>query len=299
MCPARQTAEDRLIRDHRRQWRQCLYVYPVISRRAEGLSVGVNLNPDKRCNFACLYCQIDRRSDRGLYQVDLATLRRELEEALTAAGGGQLWREERFAGTPLPLRRINDIAFSGDGEPTCLPDFDRAVAVAAEVKDALGLAEVKLVVITNASQLRSPQLQRALPILDAHNGEIWAKLDAGTAEQFARLNRPAPPVTLRRIVDDIAAVARGREVVIQTLLCRLDGRAPADEELDAYAGRLREIIGGGGRIKLVQLHTVARPPADERVAALSDVELDVLGERVRAAVRDVPVRVYYGGDRKK
>ena len=37
--------------DHRRELGDNLYVYPVISRRAGGLSVGVNLNPDKVCNL--------------------------------------------------------------------------------------------------------------------------------------------------------------------------------------------------------------------------------------------------------
>ena len=32
------------------------FVYAVISSRAHGLSLGVNLNPDKLCNYDCLYC---------------------------------------------------------------------------------------------------------------------------------------------------------------------------------------------------------------------------------------------------
>ena len=30
------------------------FVYAVISARAHGLSLGVNMNPDKRCSFDCL-----------------------------------------------------------------------------------------------------------------------------------------------------------------------------------------------------------------------------------------------------
>ena len=283
-------------RDHRRQWRRCLYVYPVISRRSKGLSVGVNLNPDKRCNFACLYCQIDRHVRRDLREVSVEVLREELRLCLGEAGSGALWQEERFASVPAGLRRVNDIAFSGDGEPTCLPQFDRAVAAAAEVKDELGLDQVKIVVITNATGLGAPPVRRALPILDGHNGEIWAKLDAGTEAYFQLVNRPHPRVGLDAIVAGIASVARGRGVVIQSLFFRRDGQAPPAEEVDAYCGRLQAILAGGGTIKLVQVHTIARPPAEAGVSALGDGELDAIADRVRHVVPDVPVETYYGAN---
>ena len=288
--------DPRQIRDHRRQWRRCRYVYPVISRRSRGLSIGVNLNPDKRCNFACVYCQIDRRRLRGLTHVDLAVLRSELRFALLEATAGSLWEEDRFADTPEPLRRINDIAFSGDGEPTCLPNFDEAVEVAAMAKDEFGRDDVKLVVITNASRMNEPQFRRALPTLDKHNGEIWAKLDAGTDAFFQRVNRPYPVVTLRHVLENIRMIARGRPIVIQSLFLRLEGTPPPPREIDAYAKHLREIVESGGKIKLVQIHTIARPPASATAAALSDEELDALAEKVRSAVPDVPVETYYGAD---
>jgi len=286
----------RVIRDHRRQWRDCLYVYPVISRRAKGLSIGVNLNPDKRCTFACLYCQIDRRVSRELFTVDMPTLRRELELALAEAASGRLWSEKRFAPTPPQLRRINDIALSGDGEPTCLADFDRAVAIAAETRAAAGLDGVKIVVITNASRLDSPAVARALPILDANNGEIWAKLDAGSEEYFQRVNRPDPKVPLEKVVGDITAVAQGRPVVIQTLLFKLDGAPTPPEEIAAYCRRLQGIRQAGGQIKLVQLYTIARSPADPSASVIPDADLDAVADEVRAAVAPVPVETYYGED---
>ena len=94
------TAQDSPIRDHRRQWRDCRYVYPVISRRSRGLSIGVNLNPHKRCTFSCVYCQIDRGVDRGLHGVDVDILGAELRQALAACLSGRIWDEPRFAATP-------------------------------------------------------------------------------------------------------------------------------------------------------------------------------------------------------
>jgi len=284
------------IRDHRRQWRDCLYVYPVISRRAGGLSVGVNINPDKRCNFGCLYCQVDRHIRRNLDSVDLDRLKAELELALAEAAAGRIWAEPRFARVPANMRRINDIAFSGDGEPTARPEFDAAVKVAADAKAAAGLADVKIVVISNSTNLGSPQMARALPILDANNGEIWAKLDAGTQEFFDAVNRPHPARALDDIVRGITAVARGRAVVIQTLFFRVDGRGLGEAEIAAYAARLRDILAGGGRIKLVQLHTIARGPMSPSARALPDDELDKLAKAVRQAVPELTVETYYGAD---
>ena len=45
---------------HARTYQQNRFVYPVLSRRSGGLSLGINLNPDKVCNFDCIYCQVDR-----------------------------------------------------------------------------------------------------------------------------------------------------------------------------------------------------------------------------------------------
>ena len=289
-------SDPRVLRDHRRQWRHCLYVYPVISRRARGLSIGVNLNPDKRCTFSCVYCQINRRVHRGLTGVDLDILRDELHLAMEEAVSGRLFHEPRFNTTPQGLRRLNDIAFSGDGEPTCLENFDEAVRAAAEVQDGFQRDDVKLVVITNATHLRSPQMQRALGVLDAHHGEIWAKLDAGTEAFFRRVNRPRDGLTLEHVTADITAVARERPVVIQTLLFRQDGAPPPAAEIEAYIARLRGMRDAGGQLRLVQLHTVARPPAEASVAALPDADLEAIAEHVRAELPDVSVETYPGQD---
>ncbi|MFA6134762.1 MAG: radical SAM protein [Phycisphaerae bacterium] len=283
-----------VIRDHRRQWHDFLYVYPVVARRSKGLSVGINLNPDKRCTYSCVYCQVDRKIARNLHSVDLEVLRRELRAVLHEAAEGTIWQHPRFSAVPLPLRRINDIAFSGDGEPTCMANFDQAVAAAAEVKRQLDLADVKLVVITNATAFDGEPFRRALPILEANNGEIWAKLDAGTEAYFLRINRPGPGLTLDKVVSNITEVAKGCPLVIQTLFLSLAGDPPPLREVTAYCERLKGILRAGGQIKLVQIHTVARTPADARAGSLDDAALEALAAVVRQAIPAVPVEVFHG-----
>jgi len=292
--PKNDNSEAEVITDHRRQWRNCRYVYPVISRRAKGLSIGVNINPDQQCTFGCLYCQIDRTIGRGLSEVHLAILHDELHLAIEEARNGHIWNEPRFIRTPARLRGINDIAFSGDGEPTCMKEFDQAVETAAKARNDCGCDDVKLVVITNSTRLASPQFQRALPILDQNNGEIWAKLDAGAEEYFQRVNRPVGDITLDKIVGDITRVARGRPVVIQTLMFRINGADPPPDEVDAYCARLRDILDAGGKIGLVQLHTVARKPSDDCVTALPNDCLDALADTIRKNAGGVTVETFYG-----
>ena len=191
----------RFFRDHDRTWRENRYVYPVISRRSGGISIGVNLNPDKACNFDCVYCQVDRSVPPVVRTVDPQQVRDELELTLQAVLSGCLFEDEFFKEVPASHRRLNDIAFSGDGEPTTSPQFASAVRIAADVRRSLGLSELKLVLITDAAYLDRPLVKEGLAILDANQGEIWAKLDAGTEEYYQLINRPNVP--LQQVLDNI------------------------------------------------------------------------------------------------
>ncbi len=294
----------KITRDHRRQWRDCVYVYPVVSRRAKGLSVGVNLNLNKACTFDCVYCQVDRRARRrGLSRgqlrrltVDLRVLADELQLALTEAASGRLWREGRFAETPPEMRRINDIAFSGNGEPTCLPQFDRAVRTAADVKRSLRLDETKIVVITNATQLDRGPFQRAIPILQANNGEVWAKLDAGTEKMFQRINRPKGQATLDTVCRGITNLGRQMPVVIQSLFLKLRGRGSSPAQINAYCDRLGDLVDAGAQIKQLQVHTIARNPAEPSASWLCDEELDRVAAAIRRRLPKLTLTVTYGSD---
>src|SRR5687768_10107408 len=151
-----------LYRDHARRFEQHRFVYPVLSRRSGGISLGVNLNPDKVCNFDCIYCQVDRTTQSETTFVEMATLLDELDHSLGTIVTGEIYQTEKFQSTPAALRRLNDIAFSGDGEPTTYRNFDEIIAACAEVKRRHGLHDVKMVLITNASMLHRPHVERGL-----------------------------------------------------------------------------------------------------------------------------------------
>ena len=281
----------KLFEAHPRSFETNRYVYPVLSRRSGGISIGVNLNLDKACNFNCVYCQVDRTEPGAKSRVDINCLVDELNRMIELVTSGRIYQETKFRDVPEPLRRLSDIALSGDGEPTVCKEFEFVVAVCTGIRRRHRLDDLRLVLITNASRLHRVPVSRGLIMLDANNGEIWAKLDAGTRAYYRQLARTT--VTFRRILDNLIEAAQARPIVIQSLFVRIRGEPPPAAEQEAYCRRLNEIIAAGGRIKLVQIHTIARPPAESWVTALSNAEIDALGERVRQE-SGLPVATFYG-----
>jgi wyosine [tRNA(Phe)-imidazoG37] synthetase (radical SAM superfamily) len=278
-------------RKHERRWRDNRYVYAVLSRRSRGISVGINLNPSKACNFDCIYCQVNRKEPPADRRVDLDVLAAELDRVLQAERDGSLYEAPPFQILTPAERGIRDIAFSGDGEPTTFRRFEEAVHTAAEARMRFALDQTRLVLITDAAYLQKENVQAGLLLLDNNNGEIWAKLDAGTEAYFQLVNRPNVPFAT--VLDNILHAARVRPLVIQTLWMHVHGEPPASSEIEAYCDRLNEILRGEGRLKLLQEYTTARDPAEPFVTGLSDAELDAIGAIVRSRV-PVPVETYYG-----
>lgn len=261
-------------------------MYPVISRRSKGLSIGINLNPDRVCNFNCIYCQVDRSGPAPPGDVRLEAVEGELRQLL--AERDKIFEDSNLRAIPAGLRAVRDIAFSGDGEPTASPLFPDAARMVARIRGEFGLDAAKIIVLTNASHLTEPQVVAALDFLDRHNGEVWAKLDAGTQEYFERVNRSSYRLTT--IVQNILAAARIRPVVIQSLFMRIDGQPPPETEVAAYVDQLRRLVSQRGQLRLVQVYTVARRPAEPYVEQLGPAELESIASRVRKL--GVPVEVY-------
>ena len=288
----RNAARDALS-SHPRDWRENLYVYPVISRRSRGLSIGINLNPDTACNFDCVYCQVDRSGLPRVRTVDPAVVERELSQMLAEAAQGTIFEDPTFSDVPGEWRVVRDVAFSGDGEPTTCREFKTCMEIVARLKREAGLSTAKIVLITDACYLTRPEVCEALRMMDANQGEIWAKLDAGTEAYYQRVNRPNYP--LSHVVANILSAARERPVVIQSLFMRLDGQGPDDAEISAYVGRLRDIVQGGGRIDRVQVYTVARPPAEAFVTPLNKGEVDRIAVAV-AQQTGLKTEAFYAPD---
>ena len=268
-----------LYQQHDRLFEENRFVYPVLSRRSGGLSIGVNLNPDKVCNFDCIYCQVNRTTESETRFVELDQLLDELDRMLEWVISARIFESGKFADTPEQLRTLRDIAFSGDGEPTTYRNFDEVIQACATLKQKHQLDDVAMVLISNASMFHREHVQRGLQILDQNQGQVWAKLDAGTDAYYQLVERTTIP--FQQILDNITQVSLTRPVVIQALFMRIQGEPPAATEQQAFCDRLNEIVDQGGQLELIQLYTVARPPAESFVTPLSDQEIDLFVERIR------------------
>jgi len=264
--------------NHNRDVMGLTHVYPVVSRRAAGVSIGINLNINNACNWACVYCQVPNLTRGAALDLDLELLRSELDLMLTEATRGQFMQTYVAEG----LRRLNDVAFSGNGEPTSARLFEQAVGVAIEALRLHGLlGKIKLVVITNGSFALRVGVQRAFEAMAAANGEIWFKVDRGRAEDILRINNIhlSPALILKRL----AAAAAACPTWVQTCMVSWDGEAPSQAETDAYIALLEQALARQIPLRGVLLYSLARPsfqPEASRIAALPLPWLEALGARI-------------------
>src|SRR4051812_22201543 len=103
------------------------FVYTVVSPRARGLSIGINMNPDKRCNFDCIYCEVDRAIEPPESELDINVMAAELQQTLSLVQSGRLRERPYYQIMGSELLKLRHVALSGDGEPTLSPNFGEAV----------------------------------------------------------------------------------------------------------------------------------------------------------------------------
>ena len=268
------------IREHSRDSAGLTYVYPVVSRRAGGVSIGINLNPNNACNWRCIYCQVpDLRRGRAP-RIDLAQLEHELDGFLHQVFAGDYLEQH----VPAGMRRVNDIAISGNGEPTSAKEFAEIIELVARVRDRYTQAAgVKIVLITNGSLVRRESVQQGLRRLGEVGGEVWFKLDAATVEGIARINSVA--LTPQRHLDNLLASSALCPTFIQTCLFELDGAPPPEVEIRAYIEFIAAALARGAKLKGVLIYGIARDsqqPEAPRLGSLPKVWLDELASRVGA-----------------
>jgi wyosine [tRNA(Phe)-imidazoG37] synthetase (radical SAM superfamily) len=270
-APARDTAFDRP-----RDWLGNRFIYAVISARARGLSLGVNVNPDKKCNFDCSYCEVDRRQAARESKLDVDVMATELRKTIDYIQGGKLAGLPAFHSLPSELLELRQVALSGDGEPTLAANFSDVVQAVVRVR-ALG-GFFKIVLYTNGTGLDQPAVQRGLEFL-TKSDDIWIKLDGGTQSFIDKVNRPDVP--LEKILSNILLISRQRPVVIQSLFPAIHGDEPPYDEICEFAQRLKELKAGGAQISLVQIYSAARPGVNAEWGHLPLRVLSQIAQTVR------------------
>jgi len=253
-------------RNHDRDVVGMTYVYPVISRRAGGVSIGINLNPNNACNWHCAYCQVPDLV-RGLApEIDLEQLRNELTTMLNDVVNGSFMAER----VPADCRELCDIAISGNGEPTSCKNFDAIVTLIVEVMQSFDLGdEVKLRLITNGSYLHKPNVQAGLKLMGNNNGEVWVKVDSATEAGIERINGVTATPDL--LFKQVKAAANLCPTWIQTCMFAWDGAEPSEVELNGYLGFVKQLKAEAVPVKGVLLYGIARPSLQPEAEHLSQL----------------------------
>lgn len=270
------------VEDHNRDVTGLTYIYPVVSRRAGGVSIGINLNINNACNWRCVYCQVPNLTRGTPPPINLELLEKELRDFLKYIVHGDFMLRYVAEGD----RQIQDIAFAGNGEPTSAKEFPAVLGIVEKLLNEFdllnpGLAHpIKVRLITNGSLMDKPHVLESMRHLAKINGEVWFKADAGTAEGVAKINDVN--INIASVIKRIKACADACPTFVQTCMVAIDGKPPTEIEVDAYIALLTEVKDV---IQGVHLYGLARPSMQAeapRLTRLLPEWLEGVANKIRA-----------------
>ena len=266
--------------DHSRDSAGLTYVYPVISRRAGGVSIGINLNPNNACNWRCVYCQVPDLKRGTAPRIDLNKLEIELRSFLHELVDGDFMQKH----VPPEVRKIHDIALSGNGEPTSAQEFEQVIElIGSIIQDFDVLKDLKLVLITNGSLVHRPSVQAGLKRMAQLNGEVWFKFDRALSDERQRVNNTK--ISLKKIHHHLQIAASLCPTWLQTCVFQINGEPPSESETHAYLKFIKDLKDEGLPLKGVLLYGIARPSLQPEAPQLSQVSeswLTAYGEKIKA-----------------
>ncbi len=266
------------VTNHDRDSADLRYVYPVVSRRSGGVSVGINLNTNNACNWRCIYCQVPGLKRGSAPAIDLSILEKELRGFLNELLHGDFMLNR----VPEGLQRINDIALSGNGEPTSAGEFVQVIALIARVRGELALPDaVKTLLITNGSLLYRNSVQQGLRDMAKLNGEVWFKLDRASEAGMQRINDIH--MSLNKVRDNLIAAIACCPTWLQTCWFALDGEPPSRQDEDDYIEFVAALLRDGHQPQGVLLYSLARPSLQAeapRLSALPAEHLQAFADRI-------------------
>lgn len=277
--------------DHDRNSAALRYVYPVVSRRAVGVSVGINLNPNNACNWRCIYCQVPNLSRGTAPSVDLVVLENELRSFLNGILHGDFMQSR----IPEDMRRINDIALSGNGEPTSATEFVQVIETICKVRREIASTKVfpenvKTVLITNGSLMHRNEVQQGLRIMASLNGEVWFKLDRASEAGMRLINDTN--ISISHVRENLETAISLCPTWLQTCWFALNGEPPGRKHEEDYLEFVAELLSCGHKPQGVLLYGLARPSMQAEALQLSALPAENLHAfATRIGKLGLPVKV--------
>ena len=219
------------------------YVFGPVPSRRLGQSLGIDTIPLKTCNWNCVYCQLGHTrplaNERKEY-VPSEMILTEVREALDAHQPGQ----------------IDWVTFVGSGEPLL------HVKLGWLIRQAKGMTDLPVAVITNGSLLYLPEVRQELIVADA----VLPTLDAGTPEMYRKINRPHSGLTFERLVEGLIAFGEEYQGKLWVEVMLVRGLNDTSTALSDIARVLERINPDAVHINLPTrppVETWVQPPGEE------------------------------------
>ena len=268
------------IHDHSRELSGLKYIYSVISRRAGGLSIGVNLNVNNACNWQCIYCEIPNLTRGTPPPIQLDLVEQELRFFLHEIIHGDYMEKN----VSVEDRHLKDIAFSGNGEPTSAEEFPEVILIVKKILEEFNLLnKIKIRLITNGSLMHKASVIKAVEMLKEMNGEVWFKVDSATEGSIKTINQVnlKPHQILERLRNSINVCP----TFVQTCIFTIDGKGPSEKDIDAYLQLVGEVKTN---IQGVHLYGLARPSLQPQTKSLGRISQEAL-EDIAIKLRNLNV----------
>ena len=260
--------------NHDRNIFKSKYIYPVVSRRSMGLSLGINLNTNNACNWQCIYCQVSDLIRGKPEKIDLDLLKNELDKWLDNIVNGNFLNE--CASHKVDFK---DIAFSGNGEPTATPEFEPIVKIVLEKIDKFQLSNtIKLRLITNGSYLNKENVQQGLEHMKSVNHEVWFKIDNVNTKEAQKINRINLSISsLKKNLKNVLSIS---PTIVQTCLLKINRELPSQNFINEYIKFLEPYAS---QLKAIHLYSMVRPSqqkTDLQIEALDKKELQIIADKM-------------------
>ncbi len=229
---------------------QIRYVYGPVPSRRLGRSLGVDIVPPKICTLDCVYCQIGRTTQKSTIRRDfididavVAELRDRLSEGVTA----------------------DYITIGGSGEPTLNSRL-------GELIDRIrGLTAIPVALLTNGTLFDRADVRSESAKADV----VIPSLDAGDPQAFEAVNRPAPDISIEKVVSGLGRFRDEFRGQIWLEVFLIEGMNTSPEQL----ARLKDLIA---RIRpdKVQLNSAVRPAAEEGIEPIGVQRLAAIARQI-------------------
>ena len=223
------------------------YLFGPVNSRRLGLSLGIDIIPNKICSYNCIYCEVGPNTDQTCE-------RREYVPVMDVLAEIDLLLTDKEA-----VDRLDVFTITASGEPTLHSGIGNIIR---HIREKSGKP---VAVLTNGSLLHIDEVRQDLMAADI----VVPSLDSARDESFRKINRPAACVALEDIIKGMKDFNREFKGNLWLEILLAKGINDSAEDIKALVEATHSI-----QPERIQLNTVVRPPLESFAVPLARDELE-------------------------